>query len=241
VQPPLCQAQPRALASARARRLTFGDSKRWSKIPSTIGIFRYDRWNKPRRGQVFVFDAIRVDRTGDRDKFATVVVPHLAAAYSLARWLVGNRSDAEDVVQEASLRAFRSLETFNDGSARAWVLAIVRNTAFTWSSKNRRTTLVAIDDLGVDDKAEVELSGGVHGERVPTPEHAMIAQAETDDLERAIAALSPQIREVVVLRDLQGLSYREIAAVVAVPVGTVMSRLARGRQQLIRALTAGPD
>ncbi len=182
-----------------------------------------------------------MDRTGDKNKFATVVVPHLAAAYSLARWLVGNGSDAEDVVQEAALRAFRSLDTFNDGSARAWVLAIVRNTAYTWSSKNKRVALVAIDDLGLGEKNEVELNGGVTGAIAPTPEHELIARAETDELEQAIAALAPQVREVVVLRDLQGLSYREIATVAAVPIGTVMSRLARGRRQLIEALTAGQD
>jgi RNA polymerase sigma-70 factor (ECF subfamily) len=162
-----------------------------------------------------------VERAGDKNKFTTVVVPHLAAAYSLARWLVGNGSDAEDVVQEAALRAFRSLDTFNDGSARAWVLAI--------------------DDLGLDEKNEVELNGGVTGASAPTPEHTLIARAEADELERAIAALAPQIREVVVLRDLQGLSYREIATVANVPIGTVMSRLARGRRHLIEALTAGQD
>jgi RNA polymerase sigma-70 factor (ECF subfamily) len=182
-----------------------------------------------------------VDRTGDKNKFATVVVPHLAAAYSLARWLLGNGSDAEDVVQEAALRAFRSLDTFNDGSARAWVLAIVRNTAYTWSAKNRRVALVGIDDLGLDEKTEVELNGGVTGTSAPTPERELLAQAEADELERAIAALTPQLREALVLRDLQGLSYREIATVAGVPIGTVMSRLARGRQQLIQALTAERD
>ena len=182
-----------------------------------------------------------MERTGDSNKFAMIVVPHLAAAYSLARWLLGNGSDAEDVVQEAALRAFRSLDSFNDGSARAWVLAIVRNTAYTWSSKNRRVALVAIDDLGLDEKTEVELSGGANGTSTPTPEHELIARAEADELERAIAALPPQIREVVVLRDLQGLSYREIATVACVPIGTVMSRLARGRQHLIEALTAGQE
>jgi len=191
--------------------------------------------------QSLIFDASLVDRTGDSNKFATVVVPHLAAAYSLARWLLGNGSDAEDVVQEAALRAFRALDTFNDGSARAWVLAIVRNTAYTWSSKNRRVALVAIDDLGLDEKTAVELNGGVTGASTPTPEHELIAQAEADELERAIAELPSQIREVLVLRDLQGLSYREIATVACVPIGTVMSRLARGRQQLIQALTAGRD
>ena len=180
-----------------------------------------------------------MDRESDNEKFATVVVPHLAAAYSLARWLVGNGSDAEDVVQEAALRAFRSLGTFNDGSARAWVLAIVRNTAYTWSSKNRKAALVAIDDLGLDEKNEVELNGGAAGASTPTPEHELIAQAEADALERAIAALEAPVREIVVLRDLQGLSYREIATVAGVPIGTVMSRLARGRQQLIEALTTG--
>jgi RNA polymerase sigma-70 factor (ECF subfamily) len=182
-----------------------------------------------------------VDRAGDKDKFATVVVPQLSAAYSLARWLLGNGSDAEDVVQEAALRAFRALDTFNDGSARAWVLAIVRNTAYTWSARNKRVALIAIDDLGLDERTEVELTGGIGGASTPTPEHDLISQVEADQLTHAIAALSPQLREVVVLRDLQGLSYREIATVAAVPIGTVMSRLARGRQQLIEALTTGQD
>jgi RNA polymerase sigma factor (sigma-70 family) len=215
----------------------------WRRRIAVDGVFFsvMIRGNKPLRGRVLVFDASLVDRTGDNNKFAVVVVPHLAAAYSLARWLLGNGSDAEDVVQEAALRAFRSLDTFNDGSARAWVLAIVRNTAYTWSSKNRRVALVAIDDLGLDEKAEVELNGGATGASTPTPERELIAQAEADELERAIAALAPQIREVVVLRDLQGLSYREIATVACVPIGTVMSRLARGRQQLIQALTAGRE
>jgi len=160
-------------------------------------------------------------------RFASVVLPHLADAYALARWLTGNSADAEDVVQDACLHAFRGIGNFSNGNARAWVLTIVRRTAYTWLGKNRPAALVLVEDVEGVGRAQ---SGEPD---VETPETALIAKADAGLLEAAIAALPAPFRETLVLRDLQGLAYREIAGVTEVPVGTVMSRLARARQRLI--------
>jgi RNA polymerase sigma-70 factor, ECF subfamily len=170
----------------------------------------------------------------DRTRFARIVLPHLADAYSLARWITGNRADAEDVVQEASLRAFRAVRTV-DVNPRAWLLTIVRNTAFTWLGKNRPAALVDVDDL--EEAANGPSAAGAVD--AATPESALIAKAATAQLEAAIAALPTSFREVLVLREIQELSYREIAEVTGVPIGTVMSRLARGRSRLIGVLARG--
>src|SRR6266542_1270796 len=170
-------------------------------------------------------DTMRGD--DDNARFANVVLPHLADAYALARWLTGSRADAEDVVQDACLRAFRGIAGFKDGNARAWVLTIVRHTAYTWLGKNRPAALVLVEDVEGVGRAQ---SGEPD---VETPETALIAKADAGLLEAAIAALPAPFRETLVLRDLQGLNYREIAEVTEVPIGTVMSRLARGRHRLI--------
>jgi RNA polymerase sigma factor (sigma-70 family) len=177
---------------------------------------------------------------GDNDqaRFASVVMPHLADAYGLARWITGERADAEDVVQEACLRAFRSIGQFNGGNARAWMLTIVRHTAYTWLGKNRPTLLVAVDNL--DALEHAQRGADLSASRTADPESALIAKADAARLEAAIAALPPPFRETLVLRDLQGLDYREIAAVTDVPVGTVMSRLARARRRLIDAIGTEP-
>ena len=175
----------------------------------------------------------------DRRRFADVVMPHLGDAYSLAHWLTGDAADAEDVVQEASLRAYRAIATFGGRNARAWVLTIVRHTAFSWLAKNRRRTLVAVDDLEAVERAQA-LPGRSGADANPaTPEAELIAKADAARLEGAIAALPLPFRETLVLRDIQGLDYREIAEVTQVPVGTVMSRLARARRRLIE--TIGTD
>ncbi len=165
-------------------------------------------------------------------------MPYLGEALTLARWLTGNRADGEDVVQEACIRAFRSITSYNGGSARAWILTIVRNTAHTWMKARTRAVLVAIDDLREEEFLLIERGGDIDGERVTTPETEMIARAGAASLEAAIAALPADFREALVLRDLQGLEYREIAEVTGAPIGTVMSRLARARQHLIRSLKA---
>jgi RNA polymerase sigma factor (sigma-70 family) len=171
----------------------------------------------------------------DYTRFTSVVMPHLDAAYNLAHWLTGNRSDAEDVAQEASLRAFRAIRGFAGGSARAWVLSIVRNTAYSWLRKNRPTTVITVEDL---EAVEIALarSGSPDAD---TPESALITQTDAKRLRAAIAALPTPFRETLVLRDVEGLDYREIAEATEVPIGTVMSRLARARARLIAAIGEG--
>jgi RNA polymerase sigma-70 factor (ECF subfamily) len=159
----------------------------------------------------------------DRALFGKVVLPYLSDAYALARWIAGNRADAEDIVQEASLRAFRSVGDCRERSARAWLLTVVRNTAYTWLRKNRPAALVGVADIEAVERAQAASANP----QAETPETSMIARADAAQLEAAIAALPTQFRETLVLRDLQGLDYREIAEVTAVPIGTVMSRLAR--------------
>lgn len=173
----------------------------------------------------------------DRAKFSSVVLPHLADAFALARWISGSRADAEDITQEACLRAFRAIEAFRGDSAKAWVLTIVRNTAYSWIAKNRKASLVSVEQLDTEARNEVELGGSLLEASASTPENHLIAQADASELEAAISALPEAFREIVVLRDLQGLSYHEIATVSGIAVGTVMSRLARGRRRLLESLS----
>jgi RNA polymerase sigma-70 factor (ECF subfamily) len=175
-----------------------------------------------------------VSGNDDHTRFANVVMPHLGDAYGLARWITGDRADAEDVVQEACLRALRAIGGFAGGNARAWTLTIVRNTAYTWLGKNRPAMLVAVDDLEAVERSQ--RGSDLSASRAADPEAALIAKADAARLEAAIAALPPPFRETLVLRDIQGLDYREIAAVTDVPVGTVMSRLARARSRLIETI-----
>jgi RNA polymerase sigma factor (sigma-70 family) len=170
----------------------------------------------------------------DNARFRTIVMPHIDEAYRLAHWLTGNRTDAEDVVQDASMRAFRAIRNYTGGSARSWVLSIVRNTAYSWLRKNRPAAVVTVDDLEA-----VELEQASPGDRDgDNPEAALIAKADADQLRSAIAALPTAFRETLVLRDIEGLDYREIAQATEVPIGTVMSRLARARHRLIATLTS---
>jgi RNA polymerase sigma-70 factor (ECF subfamily) len=162
-------------------------------------------------------------------RFESVVLPHLDSAYTLARYLMRNAQDAEDVVQDACLRAIKHFESFTgeaETSARAWLLAIVRNTAY--SSRRRRRP---------DDRA-TEFDETTHSDAVADehPEAALLRSTAKESLGRAIDALAPEYREVIVLRELQGLSYKEISDVAGVPVGTVMSRLSRARARLQLAL-----
>lgn len=177
---------------------------------------------------------IRESSDDDRARFARVVLPHLADAYALARWLTGTRADAEDVVQEACLRAFRGIASFSGVNARAWLLTIVRHAAYTWLGKNRSASLLMVDDLEAVERKE--LSHGVPMDQSETPEAALIAKTDAVRLEAAIAELPIPFRETLVLRDVQGLDYREIAEVTKVPIGTVMSRLARARRRLIASV-----
>ncbi|HEY0121267.1 MAG TPA: sigma-70 family RNA polymerase sigma factor [Rhizobium sp.] len=170
--------------------------------------------------------------TTAKARFAQLVLPRMDEAYRLARWLTGNATDAEDVMQEACLRAYRSIETFAEGNARSWFLTIVRNASYSWLEKHRLSTVVFIDDL--DPKSRLTLETGNSIADVPrTPEQVLIAKNETLRLVAAVEALPILLREAIVLREYHGLSYREIADVTAVPIGTVMSRLANGRRHLL--------
>jgi RNA polymerase sigma-70 factor, ECF subfamily len=165
------------------------------------------------------------------ERFGEVVVPHLGDALSLARWLTGNAADAEDVVQEACLKAHAGIAGYAGGNARAWLLAIVRNASYTWLARNRPRGVVAVGDLAdLDDVAAAPDSDA------DSPEAALIAKADTAAVEAAIARLPQPFRETLVLRDINGLSYREIATMLGVPQGTVMSRLARARGLLVSDL-----
>src|SRR3984893_18738769 len=170
-------------------------------------------------------------------QFSAVVLPHLPDALTTALWLTGDRADAEDVVQEACLRAFRAIATFTGGNARAWVLAIVRNTAHSWIQKNRRVELVAVDDLETEERVQAERGANIQELISVNPEADFIARADEAHLREEIEKLPAEFREALVLRDIQGLEYREIAEITSVPVGTVMSRLARARRRLVTALS----
>jgi RNA polymerase sigma factor (sigma-70 family) len=165
-----------------------------------------------------------------RRRFNEMVLPHLDDAYGLARWLTGNRTDAEDVVQDACMRALASLETAVVERPRPWVLTIVRNTAFSWLAKNRPRAVVLTSDL------QQQYAATVLVDCAPDPEEAAIAAADEAALESEILALPHIFREVIVMRDINGMSYREIAAAIGAPQGTVMSRLARARAQLVEKL-----
>lgn len=160
------------------------------------------------------------------DGFEAIVLPQLGAAYNLARWLTRNDHDAEDVVQEAYLRAFRFFDGFRGADVRAWLLTIVRNTYYTWLSNNRLRDLSAPLE---DEDWELESDA-------PDPELNAIQTSERDRLEHAIEALPAEFREVLTMREIEEMSYKEISDIVGIPIGTVMSRLARARKRLQRCL-----
>ena len=160
------------------------------------------------------------------ERFEAVALPHLDAAYTLARYLMRDDAAAQDVVQEAYLRALKYFDRYRGGDARAWVLAIVRNTSHTW----RRQA----------SEPPVEFDERLHSESVAehTPEAALLRAADRDMVRRALDQLPLDLREAIVLREIQGLSYKEIADVAGIPIGTVMSRLSRARARLERLLGA---
>jgi len=153
--------------------------------------------------------------------FEATVAPHLDAAFNYARWLARNDADAEDLVQDASLRAWRFVGSLRSEDARAWFLTIVRNTWFDRFGRATPAPTVAFDEAR-DDRSD----------GTPDPEARVIAREASDRVQQAIAALPADFREVLVLREFEDLSYKEIAAVVGIPIGTVMSRLARARAAL---------
>jgi RNA polymerase sigma-70 factor (ECF subfamily) len=162
----------------------------------------------------------------ERNRFELLVVPHLDAAVNLARWLLRNRADAEDVAQEAMLRAYRFFDQFRGGDARAWLLQIVRNSCYTWLEKNRPLELMT------------EFDEELHVQQSANPETLAAQADERGRLMHALESLPPRFREVLVLRELEGCSYKEIAEVTGIAMGTVMSTLSRARERLQRTLTA---
>jgi RNA polymerase sigma factor (sigma-70 family) len=176
-----------------------------------------------------------VQSQDQRAAFDEVFLPHMAEGYRLAQWLAGSASDAEDIVQEAALRAFRGIRTFGAVNARAWSLAIVRNTAFSWLAKNKPKKVVYMNDLSAAEQQELEYEG-LHGTRIETPEEIALFKADAEEVQKALAQLPAQFREVIVLREINQMNYRDIAEITNVPIGTVMSRLFRGRQLLIALL-----
>jgi RNA polymerase sigma-70 factor (ECF subfamily) len=157
-----------------------------------------------------------------RARFEEAVMPHFDAAYNLARWITRSEEDSRDVVQEAFLRAFHFFEGFRGGDARAWLFSIIRNTCYTWLRKNRSSELMT------------EFDEALHSEKstVDNPEQLELRRADTEMLRGALETLPAEFREAIVLREMEGLSYREIADVTGVAIGTVMSRLSRARRRL---------
>jgi RNA polymerase sigma-70 factor, ECF subfamily len=159
--------------------------------------------------------------------FEKEVLPHLDAAYNLARWLSCNEQDAEDIVQDAYVRAFRFFSAFRGGNARGWILRIVRNTCYTWLRKNRPM------------QSATEFDENLFGPdpRTLNPEEALLQNANDKMLRHAMEALPLKLRDVLILRELEGMSYKEIAEVTGMPPGTIMSRLSRARAGLRRSLS----
>jgi RNA polymerase sigma-70 factor, ECF subfamily len=167
-----------------------------------------------------------VDERERLKAFEQTVLPHLDAAYNLARWLAGNDHDAQDITQEASLRAFKFFGSFRGENARAWLLTIVRNTFYNWLKKNRPAEIAG----ELDDEALAVEDVSVNAETIS------LRLADAEAVRRAIGELPAEFREVIVLREMEGFSYKEIADLSDVPIGTVMSRLSRARKLLQKQL-----
>lgn len=159
-------------------------------------------------------------------RFEQAALPHLDSAYNLARWLTGNDHDAEDVVQDAYLRAVTYFGGFRGSDARPWLLTIVRRACYDWLARNRPRQPPAVFDEQVHANPHAEMD----------PVEHLLKQEDREQLRQALAGLPVEFREVVILRELEGLSYKEIAAITGAPPGTIMSRLARGRERLRQAL-----
>jgi RNA polymerase sigma factor (sigma-70 family) len=175
-----------------------------------------------------------ISEVGQR-RFREIVPPLLDDAYTLAKWLSQSAVDAEDIVQDAALRALKALETTAVERPKPWFLMIVRNAAMTWMGRNRPQSLAYVGDMADLDAVDPRL-----GVTAPDPEETLIALEEGERLMRAIGALPAPLRETLVMRDISGLSYRDIAEATGAPIGTVMSRLARARGALAKTLKAEP-
>lgn len=162
--------------------------------------------------------------------FELTMWPHMRAAYNLARWLVRNDHDAEDVVQESFLKAYKAQESFRGSDPRVWMLSIVRNTAMDFLRRSKKGMAVPLEDRGHESE-----------DRSPGPERLLLEQTRREQVRQAISHLEPEFREVVVLREIEGLSYKEIASALGIPMGTVMSRLSRARNLLLAELSGSKE
>jgi RNA polymerase sigma-70 factor (ECF subfamily) len=195
-------------------------SRRWAKVCLGNKIGTEPVWiaNGPKSRSTPLEEQNKLAR------FEQSIMPHMDAAYNLARWLAGNDADAQDVVQEAYLRAFKFLGGFRGGDSRSWLLRIVRNAFYDWLKRNRR------EETGTPFDEELHSTG----EETGTPETLFLEKADQELMRKAIEDLPIEFREILVLRELEGFSYKEIADIAEVPLGTVMSRLARAREHLRR-------
>src|SRR6476646_9958385 len=180
-----------------------------------------DLWSEKRVVNLFVLkkpEGQGMSQEHELASFEALMLPHLDAAHNLARWLVRNEDDAQDIVQEAYLRALKAFHGFHGSDGRAWLLKIVRNTAYTWLRRNRAPDLVTFDE-----ELHVSGCGG------PNPAVLLEQTEDKNAVREAMEDLAVEFREILVLRHLEGLSYKEIADIAQIPPGTVMSRLARAR------------
>jgi RNA polymerase sigma-70 factor (ECF subfamily) len=169
-------------------------------------------------------------------RFQAMVLPHLNSAFNLARWLTRSQPDAEDVVQEAYLRAFKFFDSFHGEDGRAWLLGIVRNTFYTWYQQNKtqaQSTLFEeeLHSIKSDNYATAQSADN-------NPESLLIQKDSQRQMQHALESLSVEFREVMVMREVEDLSYKQIAGIIGIPIGTVMSRLGRGRKQLAEILSS---
>jgi RNA polymerase sigma factor (sigma-70 family) len=171
---------------------------------------------------------------GQAQQFQSMILPHLDGAYNLARYLTRDAAMSEDVVQDAILRAFRAFDQFRGGSARAWLFAIVRNCSRTAQASAGNRVALVVHESGLTEEAAAQLRE--HADPGLSPEDELLRKADVEGVRSAIEAIPEPFREAVVLRDLEDLSYAEVAEVTGVPVGTVMSRLSRGRAMLAKEL-----
>jgi RNA polymerase sigma factor (sigma-70 family) len=165
-----------------------------------------------------------------RRRFELLALPHLDAAYNLARWLAGNPTDAEDVVQDSYMRAYRYFDAFQGGNFRVWLLTIVRNAFVTWVKENRSNRMVFVPDTPVAETVDTEET--MWGSRPRDPEALLMESIDSQTLSGLMEQLPAEYREVLLLREVEDLAYKEIADVTGVPIGTVMSRLSRARLSL---------
>ena len=162
-----------------------------------------------------------IDQRGKLKVFEEVILPHLNAAYNLARWLTRNEQDAQDVVQESYLRAFRFFDGYRGGDGKSWLLAVVRNTSFTWRRHEKRSSNEPFDEMAHNPRTQAQ-----------NQEETLVQSSKMSALRTCIEMLPSGSREVLVMRELEEMSYKEISEVACIPVGTVMSRLSRARKRL---------